>query len=111
VIRAYRSTRGVNVNDVVNGSAGNGRSTVFSNAKSCPTVLVRLSMRRCSCFASAAAKRRFSSSIESTTGIGTQCQRRKPADLALDPALLVRALDTGQAVERVEPESWGVRDF
>jgi len=45
---AYRSTRGVNVNAVSNGSAGSGRSRVRSQAQSCPTLLVRLPMRRAS---------------------------------------------------------------
>jgi len=45
---AYRSTRGVTVNAVSNGSAGSARSNSRSKAQSCPTLMVRLLMRRAS---------------------------------------------------------------
>ena len=73
---AYRSTRGVNVSAVSNGSAGSGRSNSRSKAQSCPTLMVRLPMRRRSSASSQSRSSALSSSIESTTGIGTQWLRR-----------------------------------
>src|SRR6476660_9447512 len=76
MICAYRSTRGAIVSAVSNGSAGSGRSSVFSNAQSWPTLVTRLLMRRASSASSAASNSALSSSIESTTGMGTQWLRR-----------------------------------
>jgi hypothetical protein len=44
VICEYRSTRGVSVSVVSNGSAGSGRSSARSNAQSVPTLLARLAI-------------------------------------------------------------------
>lgn len=73
---AYLSTRGVRVSAVSNGSPGSGRSSPRSNAQLCPTVIVRLPIRRRSSASSAASSSALSSSMESTTGIGTQWLRR-----------------------------------
>ena len=76
MIWAYRSTRGVRVSQVGNGSAGSGASSGRSAAKSVPTVVSRFPIRRWSSLASAAARSSLSSAMESTTGIGTQWVRR-----------------------------------
>ena len=74
---AYRSTRGVRVSAVSNGSSGSGRSSVFSNAQSAPTLFARLPIRRAVVGVVPALEQLVEfSSIESTTGIGTQWVRR-----------------------------------
>jgi hypothetical protein len=44
------------------------------------------------------------------TGTGRDLQTPEPADLSLDPALLMSALDAGLAEERLEPVGRAQRD-
>ena len=83
-------------------SAGNGASSGASTAKAAHRPAP--SMCRSSSARSAATSR----ALSSASGVvdlrdRDQMGAAEPATVALDPALLVRPRDTGQAVERVEP--------
>ena len=104
VTRAYRSTRGVSVSPVSNASAGQRRAAAAARAaKSCPTVWRPVADPAVVVLGVVARRgSSLSSAMVSTSGHRDQVGAAEPAALTLDAALLVRALDAGLAVERVE---------